>query len=77
VLLSPEAVGKIRGVVEKSNDAFDDAVKVAAIWLSSVRPLASPHRSLELSTKNSVHGGFTRQPRRVAALRAAFELALA
>jgi hypothetical protein len=56
------AVGQSRGVGEKSNDGSGAVVERVATWLSSVRPAASPHGSLELSTTNSRHGGFARQP---------------
>jgi hypothetical protein len=48
--LSREAVGKTKGIGEKSNDASGEAVKLVVIWLYSVGLPASPHGSLELPT---------------------------
>jgi hypothetical protein len=62
LLPAGEAVGKTRGVVERSSEASGKAVKLVTIWLSSVRPPASPLGPLELSTTNSHHDGFSRQP---------------
>ena len=63
-----DAVGKTRGAVESPTTRPARPFKPIAIWLSSVRPRASPRGSLELSTTNARDGGLSRQPQAQGAL---------